>query len=172
VADVAYYESIFTTDNTKLAAVFLTFGAPLRKHLPLEWVEEYPSKEAYIDALRNPMHQPKRIVSFNFVTEGVNVDAIAESYNDQNAQEKFVKLVRESGLDPKVIDKILEAHSRAVGSACREALEAREYLIQRIKTFPNTAKWIQVRGKGKGQLARFGYITSKEMRADLLSKID
>lgn len=172
MSEVGYAESLFTTDNTKLAAVFLMFGAPLRKHLPLEWVEEYPSKEAYVASLSNPMQQPKRIVTFNFETAGVNVEAIAQSFNNQDAGEKFVELVRSSGLDSKAIDKILEAHSQAVGSACREALEAREYLIQRMKSFPNTAKWIQVRGKGRGQLARFGYVTSKEMRQDLLSKID
>jgi hypothetical protein len=172
MAESAYREHLFTTDNTKLAAVFLVFGAPLRKQLPLEWVEEYPSKEAYIDSLRNPMHQPRRVVTFNFEVKGVNVEAIAESFNSQTAEDKFVDLVRSSGLDDAAINKILEAHSRAVGSACREALDAREYLIKHMKAFPDTAKWIQVRGRGRGQVVRFGFVTSKEMRQDLLSKIE
>lgn len=173
MAEVGYAEHIFTTDNKQLAAVCLTFGAPIRKNLPLEWVDEYPSKDAYIASLYpGSTVKPKRIITFNFVTEGVNVEAIAQSFYSEAAQDKFVELVRGSGLDPKRIEKILQAHSLALGSACREALAAWEYVLERERRFPDGAKWIQVRGKGRGEVVRFGYGTSKEMREDLLSKID
>src|SRR5258707_787939 len=50
-----YQENLFSTTNTKFAAVLLLFGFRLNHpSQPLEWSLEYPSKEAYIKSRKDP----------------------------------------------------------------------------------------------------------------------
>jgi hypothetical protein len=166
-----YTEQIFTTDNTKLAAVLLTFGAKLCRHMPLEWVNVFKDRAAYIESRRNPNYKSKVNVTFNFDFKSADVKAIAEAYHAETNEEKFTELVRGSGLDETLANDLLKLHSMAVASACRESLEAREYLVGLMKAVPDSAKWNHVHGTGRGQFARFGRNASKETVADMLDKI-
>jgi hypothetical protein len=166
-----YTEQIFTTDNTKLAAVLLTFGAKLCRHMPLEWVNIFPNRADYIESRRNPAYKSKVVVTFNIDLLSTNVKAIAEAYHAKSNEDKFTQLVNGSGLDSALATDLLKLHSMAVASACREALEAREYLVSLMKAVPDSAKWNHVRGTGAGQFARFGRNASKETVAGLLDKI-
>jgi hypothetical protein len=170
MASGIYTEQIFTERELKRAAVLLTFGARLCSHMPLEWVYEYPSLDAYLKALHDHT-SVKPTITFNFDLNGADVRAIVEAYDGKDSEDKFVQAVKSAGLDPKVEKEILLLHSKAVAENCRECLDGCEYLIERRQAFPSTAKWIQVRGRGRGEFVRFGYDTSKEMRADLLNKI-
>ena len=166
-----YTEQIFTTDNTKLAAVLLTFGAKLCRHMPLEWVNIFPNRAAYIESRRNPAYKSKAVVTFNIDLLSTNVKAIAEAYHGETNEDKFTSLVNGSGLDSALVAELLKLHSFAVASACREALEAREYLVSLMKQVPDSAKWNHVKGAGAGRFARFGRNASKETIAGLLEKI-
>jgi hypothetical protein len=167
-----YTEQIFTTDNTKLVAVLLTFGAKLSRHMPLEWVNVFKDRADYIESRRNPNYKSKVVVTFNIDLLSTNVKAIAEAYHHgENNEDKFTSLVNGSGLDSALVAELLKLHSFAVVSACREALEAREYLVSLMKQVPDSAKWNHVHGTGRGQFARFGRNASKETVADMLDKI-
>jgi hypothetical protein len=170
MASGIYTEQIFTERELKRAAVLLTFGARLCNHMPTEWVDEYPSVEAYVKAV-NSHASVKSTVTFNFDLNGADVKSIVEAYDGKDSEDKFVQAVKSAGLDPKVEKEILLLHSKAVAENCRECLDGCEYLIERRRAHPTRAKWIQVRGRGAGEFVRFGYDTSKEMRADLLNKI-
>src|ERR1700747_2408883 len=166
-----YTEQIFTTENTKLAPGFLWLGAQRVRHMPLEWVNYFPRRSAYIESRRNPAYKSKVVVTFNIDLLSTNVKAIAEAYHAKSSEDKFTQLVNGSGLDSALATELLKLHSMAVASACREALEAREYLIGLMKAVPDSAKWNHVRGTGAGQFARFGRNASKETIAGLLEKI-
>jgi hypothetical protein len=167
-----YTEQSFTTDNVDLVAILLTFGAALCSHMPMEWVDIYPNVEAYLDALHGRIPKAEPFITFNVDVGSTNIKAILEAANATKNEDKFTDLVKSSGLDPDLVLKLLKLHSFAVASACREVLEWREWLEEQKKTLiPNRAKWVQVRGPGAGQCARFGYGTSAEKRFELLEDI-
>jgi hypothetical protein len=167
-----YTEQSFTTDKIDLAAVLLTFGAVLCSHMPLEWVDIHPSLQAYLDALHGRIPKPKPLITFNIDFKSAAVKTILEAANATTNEEKFSAAVKGSGLAGELVTALLELHSFAVASACREALEWREFLLERKAAFPDKAKWVQVKGPGAGEFVRFGYGTSEEMRARLLEEIN
>lgn len=166
-------ERLLVTDNTKMAAVLLTFGAHLRRHQPLNWTNEFESKEAFLAYRRNPQNtKPRMTVSFNFEPDGVDAKAVIGAYEGSGAEDIFNGAISALGLDPGKVERLLALHSKAVVQACREALDAREYLIkEHMSKYPESAKVIRVKGKGKGQSAMFGAQASKETIAEQLSKI-
>jgi hypothetical protein len=167
-----YTEQSFTTDKVDLVAILLTFGATLCSHMPLEWVDIYPSVRAYLDALHGRIPKPDPFITFNVDLQSTNLKAILEAANATKNEDKFSELVKSSGLAPELVLELLKLHSFAVASACREALEWREWLLEQKKTLvPDRAKWVQVRGHGAGECARFGYGTSEEKRFELLEEI-
>jgi hypothetical protein len=167
-----YSEQSFTTDKVDLVAVLLTFGARLWHHMPLEWVDIYPSVDAYLDALHGRIPKPEPFITFNVDLQSTNVKAILEAAKATKNEDKFSEVVRTSGIQPELVTELLKLHSFAVASACREALEWREWLLEQKKTLvPNRAKWVHVRGRGAGECVRFGYGTSAEKRFELLEDI-
>jgi len=168
---LAYHEQILTTSNTKLASVLMMFGARLRKVLPLEWIDEWPDKAAFIAWRKTQEPKPKATVFFNFEPAGLDARAIAEAFESKFAEEEFTNLLNDSGMSEETRAKLLAAHSKAVAANSRETLTAREYLMGMMRAVPETAKWNRVRGKGKGQFAQFGKQATKETIAEYLSKI-
>jgi hypothetical protein len=167
-------ERLLVTDNTKLAAVLLTFGAQLRRHQPLTWVNVFESVNAFLAYRRNKgASKPKVNVSFNFEPDGVAARAIIETFGSKkSAEDGFTVLLQSTGLDSELVKKLLAAHSMAMVQACREALEAREYLVkEHMKKFPESAKVNQVQGKGKGEMAMFGTQASQQTIAEQLNRI-
>jgi hypothetical protein len=167
-------ESLLVTDNTKLAAVLLAFGTRLRRHQPLTWVNIFQSVAAFLAYRRSPAtnNKPQVNVSFNFEPDGVDVKGIIKTFGSQeSAEDAFSTLVQSAGLDSGLVKKLLAAHSKAMVQACREALEAREYLVrEHMKKFPESAKVNRVQGPGK-TFAAFGVQASKETIAEQLNKI-
>src|ERR1700751_2884445 len=95
-----YTENVFTTTNTKLAAVVLTFGAKLQQHMPLEWVDVYASKADYLAHRRDPRRNtPKARVSFNFEPVGFDLRAFAAGYENTAADDEFSELTANLGLE-------------------------------------------------------------------------
>ena len=176
--EIAYREQILTTSNTKLAAVLMMFGARLRKMLPLEWIDEFSDRAAFIAAwdcakhqLRDAAKRPKTTVFFNFEPDGIDARAITKAFGSETAEEEFTRLLNDSAIDEQTRARLLAAHSSAVAANAREALLAREYLISLMRAVPESAKWNQVRGSGKGSFARFGKGATKETIVEQLSKI-
>ena len=166
-----YTERVLVTDNTNKAAVLLTFCAQLRRHQPLTWINEFASKDVFIAYRRNPAKKPKINVSFHFEPDGVDAKGILKAYDTTGAEAEFNALVKNLGLDPETLKKLLALHSKAAVQACREALEAREYLVkEHMKKYPENAKVNMVRGKDK-TFAMFGTQASKATIAEHLSKI-
>jgi hypothetical protein len=166
-------ERLLVTDNTKLAAVLLAFGTRLRRHQPLTWVNIFQSVAAFLAYRRNPAaNKPEVNVSFNFEPVGVDVKAIIGTFDSKkSAEDAFSALLQSTGLDPGLVKKLLAAHSMAMVQACREALEAREYLVkEHMKKFPESAKVNRVCGPGK-TFAAFGVEASKETIVEQLNKI-
>lgn len=168
---VAYREQILTTSNTKLASVLVMFGGRLRKVLPLEWIDEWPDKAAFITWRKTQEPKPKTTVFFNFEPAGLDARAITEAFEAKFAEEEFTNLLNDSPMGEDLRAKLLAAHSKAVASNARETLAAREYLMSMMRAVPETAKWNRVRGVGKGQFAQFGKQATKETIFEYLSKI-
>jgi hypothetical protein len=175
-----YTERLLVTDNTKKAAVLLTFGARLRRHQPLTWVNEFANRAEFLalwncdrQTWRDQKKKPKINVSFNFEPESVDARGVLDAFDsDANAEEEFSALLQRSGVEPALVTKLLEAHSKAVVQGAREALEAREYLVkEHMQKCPETSKLHMVRGKGK-TFAMFGTQASKATMAEHLSKIE
>jgi hypothetical protein len=167
-----YTERLLVTDNTKKAAVLLTFGAQLRRHQPLTWVNEFASKDAFLAYRRNPANKPRVNVSFHFEPDGMDAKGILKAYDTTGAEDEFNALVKSLGLDSEMLKTLLALHSKAAVQACREALEAREYLVkEHMQKYPESAKVNMVRGKGK-TFAMFGTQASKQTIAEHLSKIE
>jgi hypothetical protein len=171
MAALAYTEQIVTTSNTKLASVLVMFGGRLRKVLPLEWIDEWANKADFISWRKTQLPKPKTTVFYNFEPGSVDAGGIGAAFVSDFAEEEFTNLVNDSAIDEATRTKILSAHSKAVAANARETLAAREYLMGLMKAVPESAKWNQVRGPGKGQFARFGKQATKETIADFLSKI-
>ncbi len=168
---LAYHEQILTTSNTKLASVLVMFGGRLRKTLPLEWIDEWPDKSAFIAWRREQSPKPKTTVFFNFEPAGLDARAITDAFESEFAEEEFTNLLNDSGMAEETRAKLLAAHSKAVAANARETLAAREYLMNMMRAVPETAKWNRVRGAGKGQFAQFGKQATRETIAEYLSKI-
>jgi hypothetical protein len=167
-----YTERVLTTNDTRKAAVLLAFGTHLRRHQPLTWICEFPDKTAFFAYRRNPAKKPKMNVSFHFEPDGVDAKGIIKAYDTTGAEDEFNALVKSLGLDTDTLKNLLALHSKAAVQACREALEAREYLVkEHMQKYPESAKVNMVRGKDK-TFAMFGTQASKETIAEHLSKIE
>ncbi len=155
--------------------MLLACGAKLQSHLPLEWVEEFPSKAAFLAWRRdrnNPALQPEIIVTLNFIPEGVNAKEIAKIYDedDNGADAAFIAEASNLGLPGPALEKLLAMHSRAMVSSMHEALDYREWLIARMAQCPETGKWIRVRSTGP-LCGLFGKLASSDKIADVLNSI-
>lgn len=167
-----YQESILFTDNTRLAAVFLVFGASLNRSCPLEWVDLHKSRESYIRNLEdpgNPKFKPISKVTFNFdsgtIPEAQIVKAFETDY--EKLQEAFEGLLE--GLTDVNKEAIRTAVSQLIVRACHEVLLRREELVRLLKRVPHNSKFDQI--KSNGTLIRMGKNSSPELRSHYLSKL-
>jgi len=168
--NVPYHETILTTTNTKLAAILLVFGGKLRQRLPLEWNDVHESRDGFIENLGDPRRsKPKTKISFNFEVAPV-LKEVVSAYSADNAEEAFGTLMDSFPLKASMAE-IMAAHSRAVAQACRQALEAREFLVQLIRSMPENSKWDVIPGNGAGEVVRLGKRSSDELRAEYLNKL-
>jgi hypothetical protein len=167
-----YQESITYTDNTRLASVFLVFGAVFHKACPLEWVDIHKSRETFIRNLEdptNPEYQPKPKVTFNFVSGSVPeveiIKAFETDYEKLNSQldELMINLQEQQKM------AIRMAVSRLITRACHEVLLRREELVRQIKRVPHNAKFDQI--SNRGRTVRMGKNSSPELRSRYLSKV-
>jgi hypothetical protein len=159
-------------DAINQAAVLLLFGAQLRTHMPLDWFEIFPSKQAYFAYVQHRGNESEIVIRFNFKPDGVDAKAVFAAYETKGAEDTLREALRSVGLDSGAVARLLELHSRALVQAAREALEWREWLVkERIKTFPERAKMVEVTGEKKGTFARFSKFATKETRMELLNKI-
>jgi hypothetical protein len=168
-----YTERILRIPDRNRAAALLAFGAQLQSHLPLEWVEEFPSKAAFLAWRRdrqNPKLQPQVIVTLNFIPDQVNAKEIVEAYADEGAEDAFLAYIKSLGLADEVLAKVLGFHSRAIVSVVHQALDSREWLIERMAQCPETAKWIRVKSDGP-LCGLFGKLAPPEKIAEVLNSI-
>jgi len=168
-----YKENTLSTSITKLAAIFLVFGAKLRRVLPLEWDDIFKSKEEFLYYLEHPGQiKPRARVTFNFEPGTIPAQQIYEGIQDEEADEKFYQFVATMGLDKESNDELLMRHSKAIARACQETLDKREFLIKLIKSVPETAKWDLIEGNGGQAInVKIGKRSSPELRAEMLSKL-
>jgi hypothetical protein len=162
-----YQEAILTTSNTKLAAVLMVLNAKLRHKLPLEWNDTWESKEAYLNG-----YKPKESVSFNFDPISEDLRDAINSFNDEEAEEKFITCVKElcTG-NEQIVKEIINTHIRAVVRLCREVLDNREFLVRMIKSFPNESKWDVIKGSEEVQFVKIGKNSSTALRTEFLNKL-
>jgi hypothetical protein len=167
-----YQEDLLSTDNTRLASIFLMFGAALHRNCPLEWVDMHRSRESFIRNLEdpsNPEYQPKPKVTFNFYSGSVNGPQVVEAFDAEYSklEAEFEVLIASM---PEPEKKALRAAvSQMITRACHETLLKREELVRLIKRVPNNSKFDQV---SSGQrIVRIGKCSSPELRARYLSKL-
>lgn len=169
--EIKINEELLSTTNTKLAAVLLMFGVKLRQHQPLEWNDIYPNKAAYWENKIDPKRcKPHSQVTFHFEVKEFGREAIqkiVEAYELDRAESEFDKVLE--GLNNQ--EKIQMAHSRAVARACRESLEAREYLVHLIFSVSEDCKWDIIKGNGSGEVVKLGKNCSDELREEFLARI-
>jgi len=163
-----YKEEVLTTSNTKLAAVLLVFGAKLRRHLPLEWVDLHETREGFLKYLQNPnSSKPRQCVVWNFentVPARQIVDAYEKDLAGLNSE-------LEAAIETGQKDAIKDACSRVIARACRDALDKRQYLIDILKSVPQSAKYDEVHNGAKVPFVKIGKNSSPELRAQMLSKL-
>lgn len=167
-----YQEFVLATDNTRLAAILLIFGAKLRKSCPLEWIDLHRSRESYLKNLEDPSdpeYQPKPKVTFNFDHNGIPAAQIVKAFGDdfEKLNSDFEALI--FSLSPDQRDQIRALVSQLITRACHEALLKREELVRLIKRVPRNAKFDQI-SSGK-RLVRLGKNCSPELRSHYLSKL-
>ena len=169
-----YREEVLSTTNTKLAAVFMAFGARLRRQAPLDWSYIHDSRENFLRNLEDRrVAKPKPRVTFNFENGTVPAAQIATAYQQDlevlNAELEKVLLP----LAERQKQAVRDALSRLLARACREALEKREFLVELLKSVPENAKWDEVYvGDGsRTPFIKLGRNSSPELRAEYLSKL-
>lgn len=167
-----YQETVLFTDNTRLAAVWMVFGAALLRNCPLEWIDLHRSREAFLRYLEdptNPEYQPKPKVTFNFQEGNIPSKEITKAFESDYDQldSKFEALL--DGLSEKDKEEIRAAVSSLIARACHEVLLKREELVRLIKRVPHNAKFDKIISGGK--LVRLGKNCSPETRAHYLSKL-
>lgn len=174
-----YRENVLTTGNTELAATFVLFGGALRTNLPLEWVDEFPSKAAYLAFRRAPTRNPPVTkITFNFEPTGFSAQAVMAAFSTpfRYAELQFAQLVSDTlktlGATPEQLSALMVSHSAAVAAASQETLKARRYLHGLMHNVPEEAKWYRVLSPERGIFARFGHTAPDEEIADLLSAIE
>ena len=163
-----YKEEVLQTSNTKLAAVFLLFGARLRKENPLVWCDEHQSREAFLRKAK-----PRTKVTFNFENGGIPATQILKAY-EKDLSSLYASL--ESALatmSEAQRNAVRDAVSRVIARACREVLEKREFLIELIKSMPEDSKWDQIHAGNGSRIpfVRMGKQCSPEVRAHYLAKL-
>lgn len=168
----SYQERILATGNTRLAATLCMFGAQLRQHCPLEWVDHHKSRESFLRNLEdpsNPMYQPKPKVTFNFDSDTVPAQEIVGAFDadlnklNEGLDELINKLPKEEQ------DNIRNAVSRLISRTCHEVLLKREELVALIKSVPRNAKFDHI-SSGR-RIVRMGKNCSPEVRSHYLSKL-
>jgi len=166
-----YTEQILTTNNTKLAAVLLVFGAKLRRHLPLEWIDLHETREGFLRYLKNPnSSKPKQCVVWNFENSLPAREIIGAYEKDLDTLQAELDLAL-AGLSEQQRDMIRDAISRVLARACRDALDKRQYLVEILKSVPQSAKYDEVHNGARIPFVKIGKNASPELRAQLLSKL-
>lgn len=161
------------TDNTRLASVFLVFGATLHPTCPIEWIDIHKSKESFVRNLEdptNPEYQPKPKVTFNFNARSVPETKIIEAFEAdfEKLNLAFEELVGSLPDEQKKAIQIMM--SQLIARACHEVLLRREWLVKHlIKNVPRSAKFDQI--SGGGRTVRIGKRSSPELRKHYLSKL-
>ena len=163
-----YRDEVLTTNNTKLAAVLLVFGAKLRRHLPLEWVDLHETREGFLKHLEGANgSKPKQWVTWN-IENTIPARQIIEAY-EKDLGNLYAEL--EAAIEAGQKDAIKDACSRVIARACRDALDKRQYLVDILKSVPQNAKYDEVHNGSKTPFVKIGKNASAELRAALLSKL-
>ena len=163
-----YRDEVLTTNNTKLAAVLLVFGARLRRHLPLEWVDLHETREGVLKYLEGANgSKPKPCVTWN-IENTVPARQIIKAY-EKDLGDLYAEL--EAAIEAGQKDAIKDACSRVIARACRDALDKRQYLVDILKSVPQNAKYDEVHNGSKTPFVKIGKNASAELRAALLSKL-
>lgn len=166
--ETGYKEETLTTSNTKLAAVLLMFGAKLRRHLPLEWVDLHETREAFLKYLEGSNGQkPKQCVTWN-IENTIPARQIIDAY-EKDLAGLYAEL--EMAIEGGQKDTIKDACSRVIARAAREALEQREFLVKLLKSVPQSAKYDEVHNGSKVPFVKIGKNSSPELRAKMLTKL-
>lgn len=167
-----YSEGVLATDNTRLAAIMMVFGAQFSQ-CPMEWVDYHASQESFIRNQENPAdekYRPRPQVTFNFQSDTVPAKEITAAFQADYVvlEAEFENILAE--LSQETQNAIRDAVSRLIVRAAHEALKKREFLVTQIKRMPENAKWDHVTGKS-GKCVRMGKCSSAELRAEFLAKL-
>src|SRR5260370_39914075 len=102
-----YQENLFSTTNTKFAAVLLLFGFRLNHpSQPLEWCLEYPSKEAYIKSRKDPEIKPVEKVARNLSSCPTRPADIFRDLHSEDSEHKLQQVLTKWRTVPRTILKI------------------------------------------------------------------
>jgi hypothetical protein len=168
----SYQEAISFTDNTRLASVYLVFGAVLHKNCPLEWVDIHKSRESFLKNLEdpsNPEYQPIPKVTFNFYAGSVPEAQIVKAFEAdlEVLNSELSAILEELPVPQRELIQI--TISKVIARACHEVLLRREELVRFIKRVPRNAKFDQI--KSSKCVVRLGKNSSPELRSHFLSKL-
>jgi hypothetical protein len=164
----SYQESLLFTDNTRLAAIFLVFGANLYQSCPLEWVDLHKSKESFLRYLEDPSDprfKPISKVTFNFESGTIPEAQIVKAFGTD--YEKLQEIFEDGleGLSDAQKETIRNAVSQLIVRACHEVLLRREELVRLLKRVPDHSKFDRVKNVVMGKNS------SPELRKEFLSKV-
>jgi GrpB-like predicted nucleotidyltransferase (UPF0157 family) len=166
-----------STDDVKLAATFLVFGASHRKDTPVYRAREFELEELKVAGAshRTPVH--KDIVIY--YVEGLDIGqarAIKEAFDGKDGSEKFHAFVNALELEPDERRELLTLHSNALAQTCREAQEQREFWewLDRDESAggfrPEGTVWIKIT-KGERFIVLPGNVAPKT-RLEFLHKLE
>ena len=180
VNGVQVAERVLHTADTRLASVLMIFGARLREHLPMEWVDHHQGRERFCRYLEEKKKredgqassyefEPKPNVTFYFDGSTVPAYELVNAFHgDYAAIDDALENVLKEVPQPTQ-GQLRDAISCLIACACHQALLNREFLVKQIKRVPEWAKWDQV-NEGHHNV-RIGKRSSPELQAEMLDKL-
>jgi hypothetical protein len=162
-------QRLIHTSDTRLASVLMVFGAALRQHLPLEWVDHHDGRERFCRYLEGEECNPLSVVTFFFDASTVPAEELIRAFRgDFREIDAALESVLNDVPEP-IRNRLRDAISCLIACACHQALLNREFLVKQIKRVPEWAKWDQV-NEGDNHV-RIGKRSSPQLRAQMLDKL-
>jgi hypothetical protein len=161
-------ESFLPIQDLRLAAALCVFRSMLSAKCPLEWIDEYESRESFILNKTDPQQcQPKAQLTWNFSSfpRPRVVEAFYKPMETLDAELESLL----NGVEPLLRVRIREAFARLIMRCCHETLLQREALAAYARKFPENRKFDQI--KSGRRIVRLGKRASSELRQRYLSKL-
>jgi hypothetical protein len=162
----SFKESFLATSNTKLAALYRFFEFRLPKFNPAIVAEVFKWSD-----LRKGYKDPKppRRVIWKFQADSKARD-ITKAYESKSAHQEFNTYLDANILSEPQREKIMALHSASIAQAARELFEAKDHLVDILKSVPDQVLWqVIIEDSGKVR-SMFPKAASPETKAKFFER--